>query len=79
MSAFVLFLKTAGGSSPWLTQTEIFRVFSTILQDEELRQDPDIRSGLLNLSQTHPFTDIRASAQLALSDFNGDVIPSMFR
>ena len=73
-----LFPKTEGENSPWLIQTEIFDVFNAIMHDEKLHQDPEIRSRLLDLSETHPFTNIRASAQLALSDFSGEISPFMF-
>lgn len=73
-----LFLKTESDFSPWLIRTGIFDAFNAILQDEALRQDPDIRSRLFSLSEIHPFTDIRASAQLTLSEFRGDRVPPMF-
>lgn len=73
-----LVLKTESDFSPWLIRTEIFNAFNGILQDEALRQDSEIRAMLFTLSETHPFTVIRASAQLALSEFGGDRLPPMF-
>ena len=72
------FLNTGGGFSPWLIRTEIFDTFNTILANKEHRDDPEIRSRLLTLSKMHPFTNIRASAQLVLSEYPEDQIPPMF-
>jgi len=60
-------------------RTELFDVFNTILKNNAYRNDPAIRSKLRTLSETHPFTDIRASARLVLSEFSGDQIPPMFQ
>lgn len=73
-----LFLKTQGDFSPWLIRTEIFEAFDVILQNDTLWQDLDIRESLQRLSETHPFTYVRASALLVLSGFDGDRIPPMF-
>lgn len=63
----------------WLIRTELFDSFNTILKTESFRNDFEIRSRLLALSKNHPFTDVRASARLVLSDFQGNRVPSMFR
>lgn len=59
--------------------TKLFEVLNFILQNDAYRNHPAIRSRLKTLSETHPFTNIRASAQLVLSEFQGDKIPPVFR
>ncbi len=60
-------------------RTELFDVFNVILKNDVYRNHPEIRLRLRGLSENHPFTDIKARAQLVLSDFSGDKIPPMFR
>ncbi len=71
-------LKVKGNTLPWFSELEIFKVFDVILQNDSLRQDINIRASLQHLSETHPFTYVRASALLVLSGFDGDRIPPMF-
>ena len=65
-------------SSPWLIRTEIFDAFDTILKNKALREDPEVRSKLVVLSEVHPFTVVRASATFALSDVDVERFPMMF-
>lgn len=66
------YLLTEGNFSAWLIKAEIFDAFNAILNEDIYRDDPDIRSRLLELSETHPFTDIRTSALLLLSEYQGN-------
>ena len=66
------YLLTEANFFAWLNRAEIFDAFNAILNEDIYRHDPNIRSKLLGLSETHPFTDIRTSAQLLLSEYQGN-------
>lgn len=69
---------TDSNFTTWFVRTEIFDAFNIILKNGNFRNDPEIRSKLLVLSQKHPFTDVRATANVLLSKFQDHKIPPMF-
>ena len=68
--------------TPEIRSAAIMDAFTLLLKSGHLRRDPKVRMRLEVLSQTHPFTHIRASAKLLLSDYSKDTnifaLPPMF-